>query len=564
MLSQLINTGDERAELQAALRWDYSQLGDAAATVIEHTIEIKRNERRANDAVVAAGRHLIAVKETLAHGQWGDWLDTEFNMSDRTARTLMSIAERFDGKTEMISDLSVTVLGLLAAPSTPDAAVDAVIAANQQQPVRVADVKAIIADHKPAPIITIEDAELFEIAERTYSLLGLTDDGNKIARPFEYAGRLWIDVGGTYSPAGDGRDCICVHEPGEAITPGENNPAYRSGIFTGREVNHRGKSYIIGAQWLIVTRRRAAAAPSTISNQQSPINNSPSPAPRPSPLAPSPYKSLAQMDADGDIPPLAPRPSQPDTYSPVHPIQNTLRPLTAIYTAADLRSTANYRGGSRWFEARRLLAAAELHYRDRDLVQALNNLADELEQRDRTLTAKTEAEQSPRPAITTAQAADLLRPTIDDFYANDDARRYRINDMRAGAQSTTGGFWRACERTLANYTYTSALLANAIRLLADELEQSEPAQPSIPSTTAPEPDDRINRARILINHYQELRTACEDILQREREYEALVGTPSDLLAAHRGMHAIVDTLPEPIAKLQHLVETLITTRCESR
>lgn len=31
---------------------------------------------------------------------------------------------------------------------------------------------------------------------------------------------------------------------------------------------------------------------------------------------------------------------------------------------------------------------------------------------------------------------------------------------------------------LANYTYTSALLANAIRLLADELEQSQPAQPS--------------------------------------------------------------------------------------
>src|SRR5690606_790646 len=113
-------------------------------------------------------------------------------------------------------------------------------------------------------------------------------------------------------------------------------------------------------------------------------------------------------------------------------------------------------------------------------------------------------------------------------YLNEDNRRYRVPDMRAGAQSTTGGFWRACERTLANYTYTSALLANAIRLLADELEQSQPTQPSTP---APEPDDRINRARILINHYQELRTTCEDILQREREYEALVGTPSDLLAA---------------------------------
>ncbi len=53
-------------------------------------------------------------------------------------------------------------------------------------------------------------------------------------------------------------------------------------------------------------------------------------------------------------------------------------------------------------------------------------------------------------------------------------------------------------------------------------------------------------------------------MEREPEYEALIGTPSDLLAAHRGMHAIVETLTEPIAKLQHLVETLIATRYESR
>lgn len=230
-----------------------------------------------------------------------------------------------------------------------------------------------------------------------------------------------------------------------------------------------------------------------ISNQQSPINNLPPKeetgdpsrtldrfvrqdaldnAPDP---APSPYKSLAQMDADGEIPPLGPpSPSSASaTYAGVTAVHAALRPLTATYTAADLRTTANYRGGSRWFEARRLLQNAGIHYRDRDLVQALNNLA-------------------------------------------------------------------------------------------DELEQSQPAQPSTSSTPSPEPDDRINRARILINHYVELRAACEDILQREREYEALVGTPSDLLTAHRGMHAIVDTLPEPIAKLEHLVETLIATRYESR
>lgn len=426
--------------------------------------------------------------------------------------------------------------------------------------------------------------------------------------------------------------------------PGDwpENPSHTNGTYW-QQLTAYLRATITAATWhesdlkAIIKRLHAQRrAPSP----QSPISN------------PSPYKSLAQMDADGEIPPLAPRPSQPNTYASVFAIQSNLRALTASATAADLRTTATHRGGSRWFEARRLLQAAVLHYRDRDLVQALNNLADELEQRDRTQPS-TQSTDAPRPTLTTAEAADLLRPTIDDFYAKVSAsRRYRINDMRACAQSTIGNFWFACERTLANYTYTLALLANAISLLADELEQSEPSTdapalfdyeiddalaelvqqanasldgqiqsvfagsatywaeqvsqalqkpvtyqrmalaierlmrtlqeqraeqpgfvplqmaqpstPSIPSTPAPEPDDRINRARILINHYQELRTACEDILQREREYEALVGTPSDLLAAHRGMHAIVDTLTEPIAKLEHLVETLITTRYESR
>jgi len=495
MLSPLINTGNERAELQAALRWDYTQLGDAAETVIEHTIEIKRNERRANEAVVEAGRHLIAVKASLDHGQWGDWLNTEFNMSDRTAQILMNIADRFEGKSEIISDLSVTVLGLLAAPSTPDAAVDAVIAANQQQPVRVADVKAIIADHKPARRHIYEN-ELQRIVV------------------------AWA----------------AEHYPGDW----PENPSHTNGTYWQQLTAHL-RATITAATWhesdlkIIIKRlhaqRRTATPQSPIS--QSPISN------------PSPYKSLAQMDADGDIPPLAPRPSQPDTYSPVHPIQSTLRPLTATYTAADLRTTASYRGGSRWFEARRLLQDAGIHYRDRDLVQALNNLADELEQRERTLDAKTEAEHSARPAVTTAEAADLLRPTIDDFYANDDARRYRINDMRAGAQSTTGGFWRACERTLANYTYTSALLANAIRLLADELEQSQPAQPSTaqpgfaPIKIA---DDRIPRCRRLIGIYNQA-------ISVEDEYGALTGCYSETIAPKRELQKL-------IARLQHTLDLI--------
>lgn len=150
ILDDLMPLGSEYTAIRQSLRWDYSQLGDAAAAVREHAVQIKVSERRANDAVIEAGRHLIAVRDTLQHGQWMDWLQTEFAMSDRTAQTLMSIANRFDGKSEIISDLSTTVLGLLAAPSVPDAAVDAVIDASANGKVTVVTAKTIIQQHKPA------------------------------------------------------------------------------------------------------------------------------------------------------------------------------------------------------------------------------------------------------------------------------------------------------------------------------------------------------------------------------------------------------------------------------
>ena len=300
----------------------------------------------------------------------------------------MSIAERFDGKTEMISDLSVTVLGLLAAPSTPDAAVDAVIAANQQQPVRVADVKAIIADHKP----TVDPWQY-----------AATANGSRQKRIEYMAGAIrpwietYIDDYGRNWRAIDARGNV-AHTNSLLWTDITREAQRRNAISISEDILK--EAIKLAFAWL---RPRPPHQQSTICRPKGDRRSVPHPGsicpsgcarqrtrPRPSPLAPRPfpYKSLAQMDADGDIPPLAPRPSQPDTYSPVHPLQTALRSLLATYTAADLRTTATYRGGSRWFEARRLLAAAGIHYRDRDLVQALNNLADELEQRDRTQPAQ--------------------------------------------------------------------------------------------------------------------------------------------------------------------------------
>ena len=120
-------------------------------------------------------------------------------------------------------------------------------------------------------------------------------------------------------------------------------------------------------------------------------------------------------------------------------------------------------------------------WREGDLKAAIK----EVHGRQRTLAAKDAAEHSAKPAITTRQAADILRPTIDKFYVNDDNRRYQVPDMQAAAQTNSGGVWRACERALANYTYTSALLMAAIRLIADEISQAQRSASAISNQQSP-------------------------------------------------------------------------------
>lgn len=138
------------APLAAPLRYDYASLGAAGESIRQHALAIKAAERRMGEATVEAGRHLLAVKETIPHGHWLTWLADEFGMSDDAAQVTMNVARRFGAKTESIRYLSPTVLGLLAAKSVPDEAVDAAIAASTTEAVTVRTAKAIIAAHRPA------------------------------------------------------------------------------------------------------------------------------------------------------------------------------------------------------------------------------------------------------------------------------------------------------------------------------------------------------------------------------------------------------------------------------
>jgi hypothetical protein len=141
----------ESMEIKSTLAWDYEQLGSNAGAAIEHTVAIKKSERRASEAIITAGEHLIAMKDMLNHGQWGDWLRTEFSLGQDTAQNMINVAREFGGKIGKFPNLKPSVLYMLAEPSTPQAAREVVIEqAAAGNRVTVADAKAVIDSYKPA------------------------------------------------------------------------------------------------------------------------------------------------------------------------------------------------------------------------------------------------------------------------------------------------------------------------------------------------------------------------------------------------------------------------------
>jgi hypothetical protein len=110
--------------------FDYQGIEPATVAQIRSATErIRDRVRRTIEDIIQIGRELLAVKDALAHGQFGLWIRAEFGWTDRTARNFMDVAEQFGRKTEMISDLAIapTAAYLLAAPSAPFEAREAAI-----------------------------------------------------------------------------------------------------------------------------------------------------------------------------------------------------------------------------------------------------------------------------------------------------------------------------------------------------------------------------------------------------------------------------------------------------
>ena len=119
-------------------------------TILAQNADAIRALRKAviND-IIEIGRLLTQAKQIVGHGNWLPWLEREFQWTDDTALNYMRCHEM--AKSRKFRDLNLPVSGLylLAAPSTPEEAREAVIARTESgERLSFKDVRGQISDTK--------------------------------------------------------------------------------------------------------------------------------------------------------------------------------------------------------------------------------------------------------------------------------------------------------------------------------------------------------------------------------------------------------------------------------
>ena len=111
--------------------FEYANLDEQTRKIIwEYTSEIKDLMRLTAENIISIGQKLTQVKSQLGHGSFQQWLRTEFEWSEQTARQFMQVyrwSETIENKNFVFSNLGTSALYLLAAPSTPPEAREEVL-----------------------------------------------------------------------------------------------------------------------------------------------------------------------------------------------------------------------------------------------------------------------------------------------------------------------------------------------------------------------------------------------------------------------------------------------------
>jgi hypothetical protein len=132
--------------------FDYATLETETRIFVQnYTDEIKSLIRRSAQDIIEIGKKLSEVKQQLGHGNFRNWLKSEFNWSLSTAARFMQVSEQFKNVNLMYLQIATSALYSLAAPSTPEEArIEALRRAALGEVITHTSAKDLINQHKKA------------------------------------------------------------------------------------------------------------------------------------------------------------------------------------------------------------------------------------------------------------------------------------------------------------------------------------------------------------------------------------------------------------------------------
>lgn len=183
----------------ADAKFNYAALpAEKAASARAAAERIKGRMQLAAESIVEVGRELIQQKKDLGHGNFLAWIETEFGMSDQTARNMMRVADLYGDKIKSVLDLPATALYALAAPSTPEPVrTEALERASRGEKVTAKDVEVLKKklakaesekenNYEKAQIALVNAQEAYEQRDKAQNeVLFLKADKERLARELE-------------------------------------------------------------------------------------------------------------------------------------------------------------------------------------------------------------------------------------------------------------------------------------------------------------------------------------------------------------------------------------------
>lgn len=144
--------------------FEYTLLDRETRTIIrQRTSEIKDLMRLTTENIISIGQKLTEVKEQLGHGSFQNWLKTEFEWSEQTARQFMQVyrwSETIKNKNFVFSQLGTSALYLLAAPSTPPEARQEILnLVELGKKITYTRAKVVVDRHKQTALASVHEKQ---------------------------------------------------------------------------------------------------------------------------------------------------------------------------------------------------------------------------------------------------------------------------------------------------------------------------------------------------------------------------------------------------------------------